>query len=619
VLNPLATREQLIELVNALLRATEEHFSPGRSRLRFGVNSAHFSSAAAEVEGFCRLLWAVVPLVCSGAECKSLALLQEGLANGTDPENPEFWGMPTDYNQRLVDAAAIGYALAVAPAHFWHCFSPKQQENIVAWLGAVNSCRVYDNNWLFFRVMANLGLRCVGASNRDEHTPNDLAGLHSFAAEDGWYSDGRNGPVDYYNSFVFHYYGLIYSRVVGADDRHSRQFLERATRFARTFVQWFSSDGCAIPYGRSLTYRFAQAAFWSALPMADLEALPWAQVKGLVLRHLRWWFMQPILTHSGLLTVGYSYPNTLVAEQYISPASPYWAMKGFAALAADATHPFWTSSEEPLPRIPAISVQPAARVILCRDGEHVFALSAGQPTRSRPRHGAEKYSKFCYSSHFGFSLPSACPGPEFAAPDNTLALTEDGEWLRGPSHTAQVTLSEEQLAVTWSPWPWVKVITWLIPCPPWHVRVHCILTERKLSSVEGGFSVNRDDDPLSPGRGESLDRLNESGPGCAIAASHRGLSAIRACTGIRQGFVLNAAPNTNVLFPRSAIPLLVGDHVPGEHWLVCMVAAWAGSPNRERLWSGGPSCRVTSDSVLVCKNDGSVDVAIAKRSALSLT
>ena len=41
--------------------------------------------------------------------------------------------------------------------------------------------------------------------------------------------------------------------------------------FAKTFIYWFADNGEAVPYVRSLTYRFAQCAFWSACLLADIR------------------------------------------------------------------------------------------------------------------------------------------------------------------------------------------------------------------------------------------------------------------------------------------------------------------------------------------------------------
>ncbi|MBU5895479.1 DUF2264 domain-containing protein, partial [Vibrio cholerae O1] len=61
------------------------------------------------------------------------------------------------------------------------------------------------------------------------------------------------------------------------DAERLKKIRESATLFAQDYPYWFDRKGRAVPFGRSLTYRFAQGAFWSALVFADLEALPWAK------------------------------------------------------------------------------------------------------------------------------------------------------------------------------------------------------------------------------------------------------------------------------------------------------------------------------------------------------
>ncbi|MGH2233356.1 DUF2264 domain-containing protein, partial [Enterococcus faecalis] len=78
---------------------------------------------------------------------------------------------------------------------------------------------------------------------------------------------------------------------------------ERATLFAQEYKYWFTQPGVAIPFGRSLTYRFAQVSFFSVLVFADVEALPWGEIKGLISRHLQQWMNKDIFTTDGLLSV----------------------------------------------------------------------------------------------------------------------------------------------------------------------------------------------------------------------------------------------------------------------------------------------------------------------------
>ena len=81
-------------------------------------------------------------------------------------------------------------------------------------------------------------------------------------------------------------------------------------------------SGRAIPFGRSLTYRFAMSSFWGAVAFADLELpapLTWGVVRGLQLRNVRWWAQQAgAYNADGTLTIGYVYPNQSMTEVFFN-------------------------------------------------------------------------------------------------------------------------------------------------------------------------------------------------------------------------------------------------------------------------------------------------------------
>jgi hypothetical protein len=82
-------------------------------------------------------------------------------------------------------------------------------------------------------------------------------------------------------------------------------------------------SGAAIPFGRSMIYRFAVIGTFSALVLADVAPpapLEWGHVKGLILRHFRSWSGNPdIFRSDGTLTIGYGYDNMNMAENYNAP------------------------------------------------------------------------------------------------------------------------------------------------------------------------------------------------------------------------------------------------------------------------------------------------------------
>lgn len=134
--------------------------------------------------------------------------------------------------------------------------------------------------------------------------------------------------MDYYSSsFAIHFLQLLYANLAGKEEpERAAEFKKRAQIAALDLAHYFDEEGRSIPFGRSVGYRFAMCSFWGALAYANVELpkpLTWGMVKGIVLRHLRWWQTQPnIWSSSGTLTIGYSYPNMYMAENYNSPGSP---------------------------------------------------------------------------------------------------------------------------------------------------------------------------------------------------------------------------------------------------------------------------------------------------------
>jgi len=586
--NPLNSHADLQAIVRLLFAPLTRRFSPGAARVKLGFTGALFSDTAAELEGFSRPLWGIVPLVAGGGSFDHWDLYRRGLTNGSDPDHPEYWGRAIGRDQRLVEMAALGFALALVPQHVWEPLTAKAREQLVRWLLQINAVEVVDNNWLFFQVLVNLGLAQVGAEHDPVAMHRVLDRLETFYLDAGWYTDGPRPQLDYYIPFGMHFYGLLYAKLAASHDpQRAERFRDRAATFAQDFVHWFAADGAALPFGRSLTYRFAQGSFWGALAFADVEALPWGVTKGLALRHLRWWSQRPIYQPDGTLSIGYAYPNLLMAEQYNSPCSPYWAFKFFLPLALSPTHPFWQADEAPLPDMPTLHVQPHPGMILCRDwqGAHVVALSSGQHNMWA-RHGAEKYAKFAYSTAFGFSVPSGRYGLEQGAHDSMLAVSDDELHFRVREVPLVARTEQDMLYSSWQPWPDVEIETWLLPAWPWHIRVHHIRSGRKLWTAEGGWALDRTGDDAH----ETPMHIS-TGPAAALAMLPAGWSGVRDLQTERIGVVVHADPNTNILNPRTLIPTLTATREAGEYWLVCAVLGMPGSDlqDAQQIWDAPPA------------------------------
>ncbi|KAI0444134.1 hypothetical protein F4803DRAFT_280131 [Xylaria telfairii] len=337
--NPFASYHDLLRATVAILRPLERYKSPGRARIKIATaTGSGFSETAAQLEGFARPLWAVAELIKLNAQDPTvypyvyqldLDSWIIGLKNGVDPESPEYWGDVKDLDQRMVEMESIAYALLVSPSHFSFIYDQVARSNLVNWLRQINSHRMPLNNWRWFRVFVNLALvkvLYVPLHEVKHHIDEDLETLDSFYQDDGWSSDGPWGEdrrqADYYSgSFAIQFAQLLYVRFASDyDPVRADNYRSQAKSFASSFFRYFNSDGAAIPFGRSLTYRFAFAAFWPAVISAGIELEPplhdLGVVKGILFRHLRWWAQHPdIFNTDGTLNIGFSYPNMYLSEE----------------------------------------------------------------------------------------------------------------------------------------------------------------------------------------------------------------------------------------------------------------------------------------------------------------
>ncbi len=616
--NPLRSREDLAASLDQLMRPLLGRFVRGNSGLHLGNGSALYDEVAALMEGEARLLWGLAPYaaggVAGGAAFEAIGLVREGLAAGTDPGGPHYWGVGGERNQRYVEMASIALSLIIAPGTFWEPLGEKARSGLAAWLGTINGVELPPTNWEFFRVLVNLALRRLGRDYDPLRMEGSLRAIDALYRDEGWYIDETN--YDLYNPFAFHFYGLVYAAVAGAEDpERALRFRERARLFARQYLPWFASDGSSVPFGRSLCYRFAAAAFFSACAFAGEEVVPWGALKGLVLRNLRHWYSRPILDHEGILTIGYGYPNPVMAEQYNSPGSPYWALKAYLVLALPGDHPFWAAAEESLPPLAAVSRNAPPNLLACRsgagEGEHVVLLNAGQYPCWESTNAAAKYAKFAYSNRFGFCVSRSSYDLGKTGCDSSLLLSEgDGYW-RERRQSRDRRSCDEYVLSTWEPWPDVVIRTWVLPLGPWQLRVHEIESARELQCAEGGFSLpdeNGFDLPVEPA-------LDSPRPGALLASFPWAYGGIAELSGGRAAELHRPEPNLNVLYPKVLIPILRGRIGKGLSLLSCAVIAGVGSVGDEgaEAWASPPRIALDPASGKIAVRSGARLVELETR------
>ncbi|WP_426570799.1 DUF2264 domain-containing protein [Aquihabitans sp. McL0605] len=580
-LGPLETRAHLQRAVLDLHRPLGPRTSRGGARVRVGSGGALFDQAAAELEGFARPLYGIVPLVVGGGAFHGWDRICAGLEAGTNPGSDEYWGpVEGDLDQRMVEQAAIGLALAFCPECTWDHLGPVARERLVTWLWGIFDHDPANNNWQFFRILVALGLQRVGQPFAIDKVEESYRLLETFRRGHHWYVDGELENVDYYVPFAFHTYGLICAAAsdVGlGNPGYAELYRERAAGFAADFRHWFAADGAAIPVGRSLTYRFAMSSFWGALAWADVASpVPWGEAKGHTLRNLRWWSDKAISEADGLLSVGYTYANRTLAESYNSPGSPYWCMKAFLGLAAPADHPYWADPELAAPAADAPVTLTDPGWVVTRDDDQAVALVArpGWPIEFPEQAGA-KYRKFAYSSAFGFSADVPDVSGTYVT-DSTLALT-DAEGNRRARLGVDVAGVEDAMSwSTWYPWPDVRVDSVCFAVDGrWHGRLHQIRTARRLRAVETGFAVG-----YSPTRHALTAAAAPVTDRAALTTEHgtTALIGLPALGEERTGWVAAVAVNANLIRPNAAVPALACALGQGVHRLGALVYASPSQP-----------------------------------------
>lgn len=565
---PLATRDQVRDAMLALYLPLVGCASPGGARYEIEPHASTADPVAAALEGFARPLWGLAAAAAGGYEIPTRDLILRGLTHGSDPTHGEYWGRPADRDQRLVEASTIASALLIAPDALWWPLSPAARGDLTTWLTAARDAAHFDNNWLGMRALTDLALDRLAGRGDAAARAGWRDRIEAFHLGEGWYRDGMTRRTDHYGGFGIHFDALLLALFDRSDAHRADRTRQRASAFASQFAHWFADDGAALPFGRSLSYRFGCAAFWGALAYAGVEALPWGEIKGYWLRHIRWWLQRPMARRDDILTLGHAYPNAAFAEDYLSPGSAFWAFRAFLPLALPQSHAFWRAREMSPQRSSGPITLPAAGMLVSHRPGQTIALATGQQN-PHIRDGAEKYAKFAYSTRHGFCVEAYPRRADWSAVDNMIGFTVDGRDLRVRTGCADAQVGDNLLRSRWHPMADMTVDTWLWWAGDWHYRLHQIVAPTAMTAIEGGFAIARPDDStpavLTARRaqirsGDDVSAIVDLGPLARRARIHQ------------------VAPNSSLIHPRALVPQLVGALPPGKTVLAAAIYAGTGNP-----------------------------------------
>ncbi len=455
------------------------------------------------LECFSRMLLGLGPLIYNAPNRNRLNYALETIAKGVNPENKYFWGIKDNMDQMHVEMFSIAFFLfktrRFIPTEFWR----KNSEHIREWLGSIEKVELPKNNWLFFQLLVHVLLYKLDLSPLDwDKIKGWQKQINELYRGDGIYSDGESCRIDYYNSFAFHFYSLIYcSLMEGEDTEICEAFSSRAKKFAEIFILFFSNQGRMLPYGRSLIYRFGSLAFWSGAIYSKKDIFDKKYIKWLLFTSIKEWMKQDIFDTNGYLNIGYYYRNHLLAEDYNSYGSPYWAFKFFIFLYLDDDDEFWKMKYEDIERYGDDKKYESNHICVGKYGGYTYlypcALNAAQVEFS---HFEDKYSKFCYTNLFGFNVSKGMGCLKEIAIDSSMAVSYDNQFFIGRNHAALKKIGGGVIQSQWKVNPYLNITSYICMFGKWHTRIHMIDTEKDIScqgvsyelSVEGSRVLNHE-------------------------------------------------------------------------------------------------------------------------------
>ncbi|MGV2990475.1 DUF2264 domain-containing protein [Vibrio sp. E150_011] len=561
--NPLQSKQDYQKLVCDLFEPLIPFYQQQGARIDFEEGGACFDMVASSVEGVARPLWGLIPLELGGGKFQHWPLVRELIVKGTDPNSDQYWGELGDIDQRSVEMAPIAMWLTLLPEISWDPLTEQQQTNLVHWLASIQDHPTSQNNWLFFTIFVQQGLRSVGREALvDEQLEQQcLQRIRDWYLGDGWYGDGDIETIDQYCGYAMHYYGLIYSQLYpNANPEFAGIFKTNADTFSYPFRYWFSEEGDSLVQGRSLTYRFASAGFWGAYALCEQTELSKGEIKGLWARQIRRWQTKPIFTQTGVLTRGYDYPNTTMCEVYNSPTSPYWAMKAFIPLLLPDENEFWQCKEESMSPLDAVASMPVNKTIVQRvDGHSIVHYGANV----HPGFQLDKYNKFAYSTFGGLDVNALLYSEKLSFGDNILAMSFDqgANWQMRQKNLS-VAIDGHTMTIVWQ--SGLHVVTTKIEvlengqC----IRSHELESDREVWVVESGFAVDTwyqeprilahigSDSPIE----EALVSINGG----------NGTSEVASRDGHKKTAHLATRVHSDVCFARSMVPFLLSKHSGGK-------------------------------------------------------
>ena len=274
--------------------------------------------------------------------------------NAVDPNSPDKITWLTNTSQPLCDASYLVESFMRAPEATWGQLDEVTKKRYIEGLKSLRTIRPAYNNWLLFRCMVEVFFMSIGEDVDEYALSVGLQKMSEWYLSDGWYSDGPEYAMDYYNSYVMH---PMMVEVVEMCKKHKFSTpisldlaVKRMNRFNTILERFISPEGAYPAVGRSVIYRMG--AFQTLAMSAWKYGLPKDLTNGSVRSALtcvmkRMFAVDGNFDGKGYLRLGFAGHQPNLANYYSDNGSLYMTSLVFMPLGLPTDHPFWTAPAEP--------------------------------------------------------------------------------------------------------------------------------------------------------------------------------------------------------------------------------------------------------------------------------
>lgn len=273
-----------------------------------------------------------------------LTFVIEGMTAGTNPDSASYWGNIGDYDQRLVEASDIAITLFIIHSKHPELISNQLKEQVVKWLSPASKVARYGGNWCLFKIVILSCLQILTNRSYSEMITSEFEYFEKMHQGKGWFADGINGEIDYYNAWQMQYKLYWINQINPSLSAHN--ITTYNLDFSSIYKYLISPQGIPI-FGRSICYRLAVST-----PLV-ISAIYEKQYWGLAKRSFNvthQYFIKNGALRSGRPTQGYFSQAPHVLENYSGRGSALWSSRSLTMLLQfPPDHAYWETSESPLP------------------------------------------------------------------------------------------------------------------------------------------------------------------------------------------------------------------------------------------------------------------------------